>query len=1681
MKKILHPLICIFIILNANQLFSQTNPCNGSLYNLTWQTILNAQSPAVEQFYGGSSPAGSCDNANYFFNDSKHIKLSPDQSNVAILGTSSCKQFLAGLNSLNGQTNFQSFDANTNKQGIYVNFLNDSEIQTLGHIAFGNSNSIFTRYNNNGGVVSQQVSQQLSSNRNNWGKVQSFNNQTYVYGVSNNPSTGFNEHTTTCYNEQGAQIWTSKIAELDWWYGYPGRMTTDLQGNVIFSGKRQTSQGNQNTYDVVLRKVNPNGQQLWQIYYDNNNLADYLTSVVSDAEGNIYFSSTNTNAWATRSGRLVKVNGNTGAIIFQTQISTTGGGTVRINTDGNIIVGDIDNQIKCYNPLNGTLIWSQSIQSYRSFEVGANGNIFVVTNNLIRILNSAGSAVQDINTNISGYSTLNRMIEISQDGNAIYLTGERSTGNTNKLFVSKYQISGTPSSSSRNENICSGDSLIFGSQALFTTGVYTRTELNQFGCDSTITLNLTVNQPSASTINATITQGESYSFNGQNLYTAGTYTATLQNAAGCDSVVTLNLTVEPAVEPLNCEITANETSICLGQSTLFQIDSPTGQYTEVVTYPSGFVKLTEFNGKEYWLFNQKITWSTAKQLGDSLNLQMYVINNAEEENIVYNSLPYIGNDGIWYWLGLYQDFLSPQYSEPSGGWTWVDGTLASTGYTNWVQNQEPNNNQGSEQYGQFEFITDGKKWNDTGDLPTNGGNLSMPIYERSITNSSSILWSTGETTSSISVSPNETTTYSVTVTQGTQTCTSDVTIVVKQPSATTETASACESYTWNGNTYNQTGTYTWTGTNAADCDSVVTLNLTITPQPEQPQLACWQTATFNTASCSWVISGTQPAEPTGLACYESAVFNSNTCEWEIIGTQPANWYLGGSSVPLPPLPCYVSFLFNDVTCDWEVIGTPAPAIVTNASACVSYTWEANGATYNTSGLYSFNSNCQDYTLNLIINQPSASTINATITSGESYSFNSQNLTAAGTYTSTLQNSAGCDSVVTLNLVVEPAVEPLNCEITASDSEVCNGENLTLSMEVSGQISTQLLTSNDFNVVGTYNGKTYLVTNAAMTWNDAKVYSENLGYQGATLAVFETLEENNAVDALTNQYNEWLWFGLFQDLSSPQYSEPLGGWSWVNGAQLTYSNWENGEPNNLGGENFAHLKRYPNGKWNDHFAEVQSKAIIEINEIQSVSYLWSNGETTQSINVVPTETTTYSCVYTSGNQTCTSEVTITVNQPSAETVNATITEGESYNFNGQNLTAAGTYTATLQNAAGCDSVVTLNLTVNPAPVAGCYATSVVNFSQGLNAIGNAVSAIRSNDELALGMPEPVVTNVVNFVSLGFGGSITLAFEAPIANGDGHDIRIDEATWNNNPCNRYPERADVFASQDGVNFVYLGVACQDASFDLGALSWAQYVRIVDISDLLSFSHGADGFDVNGIECLNGAATSLNDDGLVACSLQEIVSYTPGNRKNGTAVGAPRNNPANALGTPQNNNTINFTALGFGGTMVAKFDYVVFNQPGNDLRVIETSFGNPSCNNYPEKARVSVSMDNLNWIELGEICQDGEIDLANVNYAQYIKIQDASPLSSNKFNGAADGYDVDAVVVLNNGCGTSSARLAQMDNTTTPDASLMISAFPNPMEDYTIVNFEGLENDSDFNFQIMDAAGRVIRSNNIRVTAS
>ena len=82
---------------------------------------------------------------------------------------------------------------------------------------------------------------------------------------------------------------------------------------------------------------------------------------------------------------------------------------------------------------------------------------------------------------------------------------------------------------------------ILNGQTYTSPGTYTNTN-NALGCDSIITLYLSSNSSSSS---LTQTACGSYTLNGQTYTSSGTYTQTLTNVAGCDSTVTLNLTVNP--------------------------------------------------------------------------------------------------------------------------------------------------------------------------------------------------------------------------------------------------------------------------------------------------------------------------------------------------------------------------------------------------------------------------------------------------------------------------------------------------------------------------------------------------------------------------------------------------------------------------------------------------------------------------------------------------------------------------------------------------------------------------------------------------------------------------------------------------------------------------------------------------------------------------------------------------------------------------------------------------------------------------------------------------------------------------------------------------------------------------------------------------------------------------------
>ncbi|MFM7700048.1 MAG: hypothetical protein ACKO7V_04570, partial [Bacteroidota bacterium] len=138
-------------------------------------------------------------------------------------------------------------------------------------------------------------------------------------------------------------------------------------------------------------------------------------------------------------------------------------------------------------------------------------------------------------------------------------------------------------SSSTSAWICQGQGYNFGSQNLTSSGLYSRVVPATNGCDSVISLTLTVRPNSASAVSAGICQGQPFAFGTQTLSTAGNYTRTIQAANGCDSVITLTLTVSP-----NSTASLSAT-ICQGQSYTFGTQTLTaaGNYSLIVSAANG--------------------------------------------------------------------------------------------------------------------------------------------------------------------------------------------------------------------------------------------------------------------------------------------------------------------------------------------------------------------------------------------------------------------------------------------------------------------------------------------------------------------------------------------------------------------------------------------------------------------------------------------------------------------------------------------------------------------------------------------------------------------------------------------------------------------------------------------------------------------------------------------------------------------------------------------------------------------------------------------------------------------------------------------------------------------------------------------------------------------------------------
>ncbi|MES2890898.1 MAG: gliding motility-associated C-terminal domain-containing protein [Bacteroidota bacterium] len=376
-------------------------------------------------------------------------------------------------------------------------------------------------------------------------------------------------------------------------------MAVDKSGNICISGVftgvvdfnpestafTLTSTGT-TAGDIFVLKIDGSGKFVWARQIGGDNI-DVSESIEIDESGSIYTSGNfngtadfdpgdNTFNLTTGAGNseifISKLDGN-GNFVWAKQIS--GGQQICYSTaldnHGNLLLTGYFGDVLDFDP--GPGIYNLSATVF---------NVFILK------LNGAGNFVWAKKIGGSG-SVISNSITTNASGNVYiagyFLTGvidfdpgvetsELSAGEGDNIFVQK--MSPCPKFTSSTLNIATCKPYTLNGQAYNRTGIYTQTTANAEGCDSVITLNLTINL-----INELIdtTVCTSFKLDNHTYFASGNYTETLTTTGGCDSIITLHLAI------IGPSATNLSKSICAGQS--FEGYSASGTYIDTLIAASG--------------------------------------------------------------------------------------------------------------------------------------------------------------------------------------------------------------------------------------------------------------------------------------------------------------------------------------------------------------------------------------------------------------------------------------------------------------------------------------------------------------------------------------------------------------------------------------------------------------------------------------------------------------------------------------------------------------------------------------------------------------------------------------------------------------------------------------------------------------------------------------------------------------------------------------------------------------------------------------------------------------------------------------------------------------------------------------------------------------------------------------
>jgi hypothetical protein len=907
----------------------------------------------------------------------------------------------------------------------------------------------------------------------------------FTYSTSGIASGGFqntfggsNDAYLVKFNTSGARLWGTYYGGSNGDYG--PHCITDKTGNVYLTGYTlsttaiaaaglfNTTKGN---IEGFIVKLNPSGSRFWGSYYGGTN-DDYLYSSIADGFGNVYYSGqTLSNSQISSTGHQNTYGGSGDVFLVKMsedpipyiEIFSNKGDTI---CQGDSIIFTKNDVNAGSNPKfrwfrNNVLVDTTSSYKGGGFSTGDSVKCLLISNAIGLLYDSAWSLAIKFFVHPKKFTTLN--ISICKPNTYFFKGQPRSTTGSyldtlvsakgcdsivtlnltmkDTSFFNRYDticsnqslfFNGLPrtiagiykdtllsatncdsfvylnlfvksiSNKTIDTSICPKNPYFFNSLWRTTSGTYLDTLINVKGCDSFLTLNLTVKTNSMKTIDTAICNGLAYWFKGQNRTTNGTYRDTLVNSIGCDSFVILNLTIK------SLSFTNLTATICDNQSYTFKGIPRTiaGIYRDTLTNAVSCDSIITLN-----LTVNNRTFRTINDTICSNKTYFFDGNNLNTTGTYYDTLINSKNCDSIITLNLFVKSISSfnfnkticsnssfffNGSNRNTAGTYLDTLVNTKGCDSFITLNLFVNNTNSFSYNQEICLGDSILFNGLYRKMTG-------IYFDTLNNALG--------------------------------CDSFLTLnlIVRNPSFYNYSFSSCKNspYFFNNQFLLLTGTYKDTLTNQYGCDSFITLNYTSKDT---------SSFSFSTSICqgnSFMFDGI-PRTSTGI--YKLTAMNAQGCDsfatlnltvnpsYTItIDTNICNGnsvFFKGSFLTIPGI--YYDSLKTANNCDSVIIlklnNYPPTTNTVYRKFCKNSSVWFNGTFISNSGSYKdtlTNSKGCDSFLTMVLFEDTThnTNISRSICSYDSFKFKGTYLKNPGFYIDTLKNAGGCDSIVNLNLIV----------------------------------------------------------------------------------------------------------------------------------------------------------------------------------------------------------------------------------------------------------------------------------------------------------------------------------------------------------------------------------------------------------------------------------------------------------------------------------------------------------------------------------------------------------------------------------------------------------------------------------------------------------------------------------------